>query len=248
MSVTTQSFVDFIIGLTVDTAPTSDDLIFTVNDPGGTPANRKVTIANLFANVDIIKAATVTATNITGATNMQTTNISASLLTATTVSATNVYATTITGTTVSATNVVGGDPGEGRMFFLPWDYSAIIQGTWVFPYTTGHWFNIFAYNSSNVDGDEINFKAYLAAGTYSIQLAYAKDTAYAISNILIDDTLALTTDHYNAGALNNQLNSATGIIVATSGLKTIKLKVNGRNPSCTNWYVPFCSFSIWRTA
>lgn len=32
--------------LTADASPTSDDLIYTVNDPGGTPASRKVTIAN----------------------------------------------------------------------------------------------------------------------------------------------------------------------------------------------------------
>lgn len=140
------------------------------------------------------------------------------------------------------------DPGEGRMFFLAWDYSAIIQGTWTFTYAPNHWFNVFAYNSSNTDEDEINFKAYLAAGTYSVQLVCAKDAAYAISNILIDDTLILTTDHYNATTLNNQLNSATGIVVATSGLKTIKLKVNGRNASCSGWYIPFYSFMIWRTA
>lgn len=33
--------------LTADAAPTTDDLVVTVNDPGGTPATRKVTIANL---------------------------------------------------------------------------------------------------------------------------------------------------------------------------------------------------------
>jgi len=35
-----------ITGLTADTSPTSDDLIPTINDPAGTPANRKVTLAN----------------------------------------------------------------------------------------------------------------------------------------------------------------------------------------------------------
>lgn len=33
--------------LTADASPTSDDLIYTVNSPGGTPADRKVTLANL---------------------------------------------------------------------------------------------------------------------------------------------------------------------------------------------------------
>jgi hypothetical protein len=40
-----------IIDLTEDTAPTSDDLIITVNNPGGSSANRKVTLANLFLNI-----------------------------------------------------------------------------------------------------------------------------------------------------------------------------------------------------
>jgi hypothetical protein len=35
-----------ISALTADTSPTSDDLIVTVNDPAGTPANRKVTLGN----------------------------------------------------------------------------------------------------------------------------------------------------------------------------------------------------------
>ncbi len=36
-----------ITGLTADTSPTSDDLVVTVNAPGSSPANRKVTLANL---------------------------------------------------------------------------------------------------------------------------------------------------------------------------------------------------------
>lgn len=35
-----------ISALTADTAPTADDLVVTVNDPGGTPATRKATITN----------------------------------------------------------------------------------------------------------------------------------------------------------------------------------------------------------
>ena len=45
--------------LTADTAPTGDDLLATVNAPGGTPASRKVTInavlhySETFANTDL---------------------------------------------------------------------------------------------------------------------------------------------------------------------------------------------------
>jgi hypothetical protein len=38
-----------ITELTADTAPTSDDLIAIVNDPGGTPATKKATLGNVFA-------------------------------------------------------------------------------------------------------------------------------------------------------------------------------------------------------
>ena len=43
--------LNLILNLPPDTAPSSDDLILTVNDPAGTPANRKVTIADLFQNI-----------------------------------------------------------------------------------------------------------------------------------------------------------------------------------------------------
>lgn len=36
-----------ITALTADTSPTSDDITVTVNDPGGTPANKKVTLGNI---------------------------------------------------------------------------------------------------------------------------------------------------------------------------------------------------------
>ncbi len=38
-----------ISGLSADNAPTTDDLLVSVNDPGGTPANKKVTVGNIVA-------------------------------------------------------------------------------------------------------------------------------------------------------------------------------------------------------
>lgn len=49
-----------ITDLTADASPTDDDLLVTVNDPAGTPANRKVTVANLSAKVasDVVASGT----------------------------------------------------------------------------------------------------------------------------------------------------------------------------------------------
>jgi len=48
-----------ITGLTADTTPSSDDLIPTVNDPAGTPANRKVTLANAITKAHGLSDSTV---------------------------------------------------------------------------------------------------------------------------------------------------------------------------------------------
>jgi len=46
--------LDYKTNLPEDTSPTSDDLLVVVNDPSGDPSNKKVTIANLFANAPMI--------------------------------------------------------------------------------------------------------------------------------------------------------------------------------------------------
>lgn len=42
-----------ITDLSADTAPSTDDLVTTVNDPGGTPGNRKVTVANFMTAANL---------------------------------------------------------------------------------------------------------------------------------------------------------------------------------------------------
>ena len=43
-----------ISALTADTAPTADDLVVTVNDPGGTPATRKATVTNFTKAIPVL--------------------------------------------------------------------------------------------------------------------------------------------------------------------------------------------------
>lgn len=57
-----------ISALTADASPTSDDLVATVNDPGGTPASRKVTLGNIFGaglNARFSQLALAAATELT---------------------------------------------------------------------------------------------------------------------------------------------------------------------------------------
>lgn len=52
--------------LSADTTPSTDDLVMTVNDPGGTPASKKVTLSNLFSVIwaAVTNAATAKTTPI----------------------------------------------------------------------------------------------------------------------------------------------------------------------------------------
>src|SRR3990167_10394928 len=52
-----------LANLTADASPTGDDLIYVLNDPAGTPADRKVTLTNLAvfvlaSDADLLKADT----------------------------------------------------------------------------------------------------------------------------------------------------------------------------------------------
>ena len=40
-----------LTALTEDTSPTTDDIVYVVNNPGGTPAAKKVTLANLLTGM-----------------------------------------------------------------------------------------------------------------------------------------------------------------------------------------------------
>lgn len=65
-----------ISALTADTSPTSDDLIPTVNDPSGTPANRKVTLGNAITKAhglgnELVKISAGVMTTATAGTDYQ---------------------------------------------------------------------------------------------------------------------------------------------------------------------------------
>ncbi len=40
-----------LVDLVEDTSPTTDDLVYVVNSPGGTPGDKKVTLANLLSGM-----------------------------------------------------------------------------------------------------------------------------------------------------------------------------------------------------
>jgi hypothetical protein len=137
--------------------------------------------------------------------------------------------------------------GEGHISILPFNYSSVIQGTWALVNESSQAFNYYLYNSSNAQNDQIDFKVYLAAGTYTFKELIHKTSDSAILTLLIDGISQGTIDHYDGSGAYNILASITGIVISTPGLKTLSLKAATRNVSATGWYLYLTALSLFRT-
>ncbi len=140
------------------------------------------------------------------------------------------------------------DPGEGHINLLAPLYAAIIQGAWDFYINASQWLNGFILNNPPAQNDELNYKAYLAAGTYVAKLIYAKNSSAGIITITIDTQLVLTVDTYAAGATFNQIATSVPFTITASGVKTIKIKVPDKNASASTYQAYITSLTFYRTA
>lgn len=141
---------------------------------------------------------------------------------------------------------VAGQAGQSPVLILLWDYQSVGQGNWTF-LSQASWSAWPWYNSSNGDGDNLSFNRYLAAGTYTIRAVYSQATARGILDIDIDGVEVASLDMYGPPAVN-QIATDTGNVVSTPGLKTIRLRVDGKHASSTHYYVVINAIEFWRTA
>jgi hypothetical protein len=136
--------------------------------------------------------------------------------------------------------------GEGHITIFPWNYSDIIQGIWAWISSSVQYFYGTLRTSSHANGDQINYKVYLDAGTYTITVLGIKDGNTGIMDVLIDGVSKGTVDTYGAGT-NNSLFPVSGIVVTTPGIVTLSLKTTGKNASSGGYYMYYSSISIYRT-
>jgi len=143
---------------------------------------------------------------------------------------------------------VAGQAGEGHINFLPMSYVSIGQGVWAFWPDADMWSGFAWGNSSSADGDELDYKAYLAQGTYTFMIQTYKFPEAGILKVDIDGEEVASIDLYNVGWVRNVREVVADIAVATSGLKTITLRVDGKNASSTDYYIVYSYAAFWRTA
>lgn len=144
--------------------------------------------------------------------------------------------------------ILNQDVGSGHIVINPGAYDTIVQGTWIYLHNSGNFQNGFLYNSSHAQNDELTFKVHLAKGTYTIMMLVSKSTSCAIATMSLDGVSVATLDTYNNGNLVDSRVEQADIAVATSGLKTLSMKLATRNGGAIDWYIQINFIEMWRTA
>jgi len=136
---------------------------------------------------------------------------------------------------------------DDPIYISPWFFDSVIQGANSIFLDNTLARNAVFLNVSDTDGDGLQYKSYMSAGTYTCKLLCQKYTIRPIVKIKIDGATVATWDLY--GSLQkNYIFTESGIVVALSGVKTIQLVVDGKNPLSTNYQYALSELVFYRTA
>ena len=136
--------------------------------------------------------------------------------------------------------------GEGHITILPWHYSGITQGTWTL-LTAAVVMYGYLVNSTAIQNDQVNYKVFLTAGTYTFSVMHEKSSTRGILTLLIDEISVGTIDFYAAGQTFQNQSAITGISVTTAGVKTLSIKAATKNISSSAYGLVIQSMALFRT-
>jgi len=140
------------------------------------------------------------------------------------------------------------DIGEGHINILPLSYDSIGQGAWSWYKESNYILNGLFVNGSNADGDNINYKIYLDKGTYTLLYISNTNNNYGIAGIYIDEAHIVNFDCYSTALAITVSNKQTDIVITTSGIKTLKVKINGKNQASSDYFAAIEYIALWRTS
>lgn len=144
--------------------------------------------------------------------------------------------------TAGPANLPSGASGSGLLdSLLPWNIGIDVFMTAV---SYVGWNTLFVdtgcvYNgymgSSGAQNDEINFDVALASGTWTFELIHVQSSNVGIYTVSLDGTSIGTIDGYSAGTTKNVRTQISGVVVATTGKRRLKLKMATKNASSGNY-------------
>ena len=164
----------------------------------------------------------------------------------------SIYYETDTATTdqvvAGAWIAINGSSGEGHITILPLNYDSIGQGTFIAVMSVSAVNQLDWWNSSRANLDNLSYKIALAQGTYTLRIIGLKGEANGILDVDIDAVEVASFDQYAATTTWNTVYTQTGIVIASAGLKTLKVRIDGKNAASINYDMDLAQIALWRTA
>lgn len=151
---------------------------------------------------------------------------------------------------VGTVNGVIVDGASGHIVLFGYNYQTIGQGTWAISSAVGPSIHggTFSNSASKADGDNFTMEVYLAKGTYTLRALINTYLDCGVLDIDIDGGEVASFDTYSGGNVYDVVFSQTSIAVATSGLKTLTFRLDGKNGSSSSYAAYIESIALWRTA
>lgn len=129
----------------------------------------------------------------------------------------------------------GGGPVAAQVFL---DNFTGVTGTWGATSYGSQRFGFYLSNTAtHANGDAVEGKFSLAAGTYDLDLLCITSSAYAMVDVSIDGVVVGSVDLYSAGEVDNAHKTLTSVVVATDGIHTLRLTANGKNGASSSYYI-----------
>ena len=131
--------------------------------------------------------------------------------------------------------------------FIPSD-GDVVAGAWASFVIPSEMMNMYYYNSSTADNDEVNFPFRLGRGTYNISIVYRKFSDRGKLDVLLDNNIIINQlDMYDAVGISNVIHRESAVVIRHP-TKTISLTANGKNAASSNYHVNCSLISFRRVA
>lgn len=127
-------------------------------------------------------------------------------------------------------------------------YSAIVQGTWSIYNSASANFYSARYNTSNTNADEITWEiSGLYPGSWTFEAVFYKASDRAKATMTLDSGIDLGTavDTYAAVGANYHYNKDFSITDQVA-LRTLSLKVDGKNAASSDYYLSCSQMAFYR--
>jgi len=101
--------------------------------------------------------------------------------------------------------------------------------------------------ATNNDGDYFTVDVPLQKGTWTLSFIYMKAGSGGIIDVYVDSVEVHSLDTYNAATQHALYQTVTGITIATTGIHTIKMILDGKNGSSGGYYMDVGHIFMTRT-